>query len=132
MLLVLEEISLLWTVIIQWLVCDLWNLSLAPAPQELFSANLLEFLSVRAQLNNWLKLVLGNPMQIPGALRLHICLLPLCSEDCGYLFELHLFPCAYASVRRIHLGRKPRFSQGSQPCGICCPVTKNSCFLHFV
>lgn len=128
---VLEEISLLWMVISQWLVCVLWNLSLAPSPQELSSANLLEFPTVHAQLNNWLKLVLGNPRQIPGALPLHICLLPLCSEDCGYLFGSICFPVPMPQLGG-YTGRKPRFSQGSQPCGVCCPVTKNSCFLHFV
>lgn len=62
---------------------------------------------------------------------LHIYLLPLSSENSGCVFELHLCPYACALVRRIHLSIKPQFLQGSQYCGICCPVTKNSCFLHF-
>lgn len=44
---------------------------LAPTPLELISADLSQSGSVCAQLSNRPRLVLGNPVQIPGALPLH-------------------------------------------------------------
>lgn len=60
----------LWMVIIPGL-CMTSVLYLAPTPLELVSADLLQSGSVCAQLSNWPKLVLGNYMQVPGALPLH-------------------------------------------------------------
>lgn len=58
-----------WMVIIPGL-CVTSVFYLAPAPPEPVSAGLLQSGSVWAQLSNWPKLVLGNPVQIPGALPL--------------------------------------------------------------